>query len=120
MVLSRPMTDFMSPNPFVSSSACFPHPHILRAGNSQGRCRVMGLKKWEEDNLGGRKMEALHTRLEPCSVDRAWTQACGSPGWEVAAKVVGVHPGGGATAGPEQEAIHIPSDASPGYLTHSH
>lgn len=53
----------------------------------------MGLKKWEEDNLGGRKMEALHTRLEPCSVDRAWTQACGSPGWEVAAKVVGVHPG---------------------------
>ena len=54
MVLSRPMIDFMSLNPFVSSSACFPHPHVLRAGSSQGRYRVMGLKKWEEDNLGGR------------------------------------------------------------------
>ena len=51
----------------------------------------------------------------------------GSPGWDVAAKVVGVHPGGGTT-GPEQgvelegaeEAIHISRDASPGYLTNSH
>ena len=75
MVLSRPMIDFMSLNPFVSSSACFPHPHVLRAGSSQGRYRVMGLKKGEEDNLGKVKMEALHTRLEPHSVGRAWTQA---------------------------------------------
>lgn len=52
----------------------------------------------------------------------------GSPGWDVAAKVVGVHPGGGATAGSEQgvelegaeEAIHISRDASPGYLTNSY
>lgn len=51
----------------------------------------------------------------------------GSPGWDVAAKVVGVHPGGGTT-GPEQgvelegaeEAIHISRDTSPGYLTNSH
>ena len=54
MVLSQPMIDFMSPNPFVSSSACFPHLHVLRAGSFQGMCRVMGLKKWEEDSLGGR------------------------------------------------------------------
>lgn len=52
----------------------------------------------------------------------------GSPGWDVASRVVGVCPGGGATAGPEQgvelevveEAIHISSDSSPGYLTNSH
>ena len=123
------MMDFMSPNPFVSSSACFPHPYILRAGSSQGRCRVMGLKKWEEDNLGGR------WRWKPCTWDwnhTEWTRHGyrndRSPGWDAAVRVVGVCPGGGATAGPEQgveleaaeEAIHISSDSSTGYLTNSH
>lgn len=89
----------------------------------------MGLKKWEEDNLGGR------WRWKPCTWDWShteWTRHGyrhdGSPGWDVAVRVVGVCPGGGATAGPEQGvelevvegAIHISSDSSPGYLTNSH